>query len=61
MAAQVPEADRSWTTVGGIMLPAHLTLGVGLESVATVLDRLDVSLPSVIVVHDPRTRQPLAQ
>ncbi|MEZ5375459.1 MAG: site-2 protease family protein [Acidimicrobiales bacterium] len=60
MAAQVPEADRSWTTVGGIMLPAHLTPRAwDFESVATVLDRLDVSLPSVIVVHDPRTRQPL--
>ncbi len=60
MVAGVPDADRSWTTVGTVMLPAHLTPRAwDFESVATVLDRLDVALPSVIVVHDPRTRQAL--
>ncbi len=60
MVAQLPEVDRSWTTVGSVMLPAHLTpRGWDFESVGTVLERLDVSLPSVIVVHDPRSRLPI--
>lgn len=60
MVAQLPEANRSWTNVGAVMLPAHLTPRAwDFESVATILERLDVALPSVIVVHDPRTRQAL--
>ncbi len=60
MVAQLPVSDRSWTTVGSVMLPAHLTPRAwDFESIATVLDRLDVALPSVVVVHDPRTQRPL--
>lgn len=60
MVARLGEPDRSWTAVGAIMLPAHLTPRAwDFESVATILERLDVALPSVVVVHDPRTRQAL--
>ncbi len=57
MVARVPEGERSWTTAGAVMLPAHLTPRAWeFESLATLLDRLDVAIPSVVVIHDPRTR-----
>ncbi len=58
IAHRVGTIERSWTSVARVMLPAELTPRAWTgESVADVLERLDVHLPSVVVVHDERSHR----
>ncbi len=58
IAHRVDPVSRSWTSIGSVMLPAHLAPRAwNSESVSAILDRLDVQLPVVVVVHDERTQR----
>ncbi len=60
LVSSIGQPERSWTSLGRCMMPLdHVPRAWTSESVAALMERSGGSMPSMVVLHEPRRGQPI--